>query len=152
MENSCPTPGEPYVQEVNWPTARSHCGKPVWRFDAPVLRSLNSVEPSEHGVFLAEMPGQRFTETKDLDGVSVTVAGVNDGQAIAIRPADREMLILGFRCKASSRPEPENESVKVERGAWAGDQWTAKGNVNPSVSRGKVEFRLTDPQAVRISW
>jgi len=45
-----------------------------------------------------------------------------------------------------------NESAKVERGAWAGDQWTAKGNVNASVSRGKVEFRLTDPQAVRISW
>jgi len=103
-------------------------------------------------VFLSEMPGQRFSQTKDLDGVSVTVAGVNDGQAIAIRPAGREMLILGFRCKVVVETGAGDESVKVERGAWSGDQWTAKGNVNASVSRGKVEFRLTAPQAVRISW
>jgi len=153
METSCPTPGEPYVQEdgqlANGAFALREACTAI-RCGGPAVAEFGGTERAR--VFLAEMPGQRFSQTKDLDGVGVTVAGVNDGQAIAIRPAGREMLILGFRCKVVVETGAGNDSVKVERGAWAGDQWTAKGNVNASVSRGKVEFRLTEPQAVRIYW
>jgi hypothetical protein len=103
-------------------------------------------------VFLAEMPGYRVKETKDVAGIAVTVSGVNNGQAIAIRPSDRELLVVGFRCTVSVRTG--DRTVKAERGAWIGAEWRSGGPVRADVDvdSGEMRFRLAEPQAVRLYW
>jgi hypothetical protein len=114
------------------------------------VAQLGGTERSK--VFLAEMPGYRFNDTKNVAGIPVTVSGVNNGQAIAIRPAENEMLIVGFRCSVVIKPPARESPVSVESGAWVGDQWKKESAVVASAVDGNVRFSFTEPQAVRISW
>ena len=107
---------------------------------------------SHAAVFLAEMPGYRFRQTKEFDDMAITVAGVNNGQAIALRTGDRELLILGFRCSVDVKAPTGDRAVRVERGAWVRDEWHSDGPVDGGAQGGEIRFRLAEPQAVRISW
>ncbi|HWR53332.1 MAG TPA: hypothetical protein VN428_19655 [Bryobacteraceae bacterium] len=151
LSSSCPTEGEPYVQKdgtlANGAFALREAYTAI-RKGGPAIAQLGGTERAK--VFLAEMPGHRFKETKDVAGVAVTVAGVNNGQAIAIRASDNEVLIVGFRCTVALRTD--GPSVKVERGAWTGADWKPEGAVRAEVTNGEVRFRITEPQAARILW
>ena len=153
LGDSCPTEGEPYVQKdgtlANGAFALREAYTAIEK-GGPVVAQLGGTDRTR--VFLAEMPGYRFHSTQDLLGLPVTVTGVNNGQAMVIRPADREVLIVGFRCRVAVQIGAGDRPVNVQRGAWVGDRWQEESGLNASVAAGDVQVSLTDPQAVRILW
>ena len=153
LGTSCPTPDEPYVQKdgtlANGAFALGEAYLAIRKGGACAAQFGGTGRAK---VFLAEMPGDRFHETKDVAGVQVTASGVNDGQVMAIRPADNEILLVGFRCRVAVRVPSAERPVKAEKGAWVGSQWKAEGPAQSSRTSGEVHIRLAGPQAVRISW
>ena len=150
---SCPTDGEPYVQKdgtlANGAFALREAYTAI-RKGGPAIAQFGGTERAK--VFLAQMPGYRFKETKNVAGIVVTVSGVNNGQAIAIRPADSELLVVGFRCTVVANTGAGDRAVKAEKGGWAGDQWVAEGPARFEAANGEVRLALAEPQAVRIYW
>ncbi|MBI1983511.1 MAG: hypothetical protein HYS61_04870 [Acidobacteria bacterium] len=110
-------------------------------------------------VFMSRLPGQKFSETQDVNGAKVVVSGEDNGQAIVIHPAQNEYLIMGFRCEVSLWSPmfgwPDLEKVRVERGRFNGVDWKAEGpaaeyGVNPTQ---KALFVYLDAaQVVRVHW
>ncbi len=153
LSDSCPTPGEPYVTKdgtlANGAFALGEAYTAL-RKGGPAVAQFGGT--SHAAVFLAEMPGYRFRQTKEFDDIAITVAGVNNGQAIALRTGDRELLILGFRCSVDVKAPTGDRAVRVERGAWVRDEWHSDGPVDGGAQGGEIRFRLAEPQAVRISW
>ncbi len=107
-------------------------------------------------VFLADLPGARFSQTKVMRGVQVSVSGSDNGQAIVIRPSDNEVILVGYRCSATLKTGllkwPAMEHMQVERGAWAGGEWQAQSSEPVDQSRPQLKITLTDPDVVRIWW
>ena len=109
-------------------------------------------------VFLSEVPGESFSQTEDLDGITLTVSGAGNGQAIAVRPSDSELVVLGYRCSVSFESElarwPGLKSVRFERGRWEDGEWRAKGPTRyvANQSKGSFGLGLAEPQAIRIRW
>lgn len=151
LSSSCPTDGEPYVQKdgtlANGAFALREAYTAI-RKGGPAVAQFGGTDRA--GVFLSEMPGYRFNKARNIAGVAVAVSGVNNGQAIAMRPSDREVLVVGFRCTVAVRTG--GRAVKVERGAWTGAEWKPEGALDAEVSSGEVRFRLQEPQAVRVYW
>lgn len=151
LGQSCPADGEPYVQKDGMLANGAFALREAYtaiRKGGPAIAVFGGTERAR--VFLAEMPGDRFNQTKDVGGVAVTVSGVNNGQAIAIRPSDSEVLIAGFRCTVAV--QTGGRALKVERGAWVGVDWKQDGAIRTEVSSGEVRFLLAEPQAVRVHW
>jgi hypothetical protein len=153
LGDSCPAEGEPYVQKdgtlANGAFALREAYTAIEK-GGPMVAQFDGTDRTR--VFLAEMPGYRFNDTKNVAGILVTVSGVNNGQAIAIRPAENEMLILGFRCSVVIKSPARDSPVGVESGAWIGGRWEKEGAVVTSVVNGDIRLSLTVPQAVRLSW
>ncbi len=108
--------------------------------------------------FMSPLPGRKFSQTEDVNGIRVSVTGESNGQAIVIHPAANELLVLGYRCGVTlSGPGfkwPALRTVRVEKGQWAGDRWQAEGQPLHGFDQSKqtLEVELDVPQAVRISW
>jgi hypothetical protein len=109
-------------------------------------------------VFMSRLPGQRFSQTVDVNGFPVTVTGEDNGQAIVMHLPGHEFLLVGFRATVSLRDQafqwPEMKKVSIEKVSWAGDHWRRDGepnyNINQSLTTLHVELDI--PQAVRVSW
>jgi Glycosyl hydrolases family 35 len=109
-------------------------------------------------VFMADAPGQRFSQTQDVNGSKVTVAGEHNGQAIVIHPSASEFLIIGFRAGVSLTNAifewPAMKNVFVQRVRWATDHFENDGEPSYGVdqSNKSLYVDLQEPQAVRVSW
>lgn len=153
LSSSCPTDGEPYVQRDGTLANGAFALREAYvaiRKGGPCIAQFGGTERAK--VFLAEMPGYRFNERKNVAGIAVTVSGVNNAQAMAVRPAENEVLIVGFRCKVAVNTGAGQRPVKVEKGMWIGGQWKREGLVRAEVANGQVNLWLTEPQAVRVYW
>jgi hypothetical protein len=103
-----PLPGQPEMRRFTFIPEHDSVG-----FDAngasiefPMLRkALPQISYYAHtgnlGVFTSRLPGQRFSETKDVNGFKVTVSGEHNGEAIVIHPSGHEFLMAGFRSSVS---------------------------------------------------
>lgn len=109
-------------------------------------------------VFMSLSPGQRFSDTADVNGFPVTVSGEDNGQAIVIHPGAHEFLLVGYRADISfSAPGfewPTMKQVRVEKVSWAGNHWIQDGEPAYEVDQSKktLEINLSTPQAVLVSW
>jgi hypothetical protein len=109
-------------------------------------------------VFMAQTPGQRFSQTQELNGVKVTVTGERNGQAIVIHPSNHEFLMVGFRAGVSlSNPAfewPAMKNVRVQRVRWTEDHFEKDGEPSYGVDQSNktLDIDLEGPQAVRVSW
>jgi hypothetical protein len=110
-------------------------------------------------VFMSPVPGEKFSDTKDVNGAQVTVKGEDNGQAIVIHAEPNEFLVVGYRCRATIFTQmarwPELQRIRVERGFWEdGSRWKCEGEcwyvINQSAST--VGLTLDAPQAVRVYW
>jgi len=109
-------------------------------------------------VFMANSPGQRFSQAEDMSGFKVTVSGENDGQAIMVHPDGREFLVVGFRTRVSWQDAaftwPEIKKLSVERVAWDGDHWKRDGEAEYGINQSDrtLSVNLDVPQAIRVNW
>ncbi len=115
--------------------------------DTPALR-----------VFLADVPGKRFSEAKDVNGFSVNVSGQDNGQAMVIHPSGHNFLIVGYRCEVTLRSSafrwPALQGLRVESGSFDGNDWKPHGAPSYSISQSRrvLQIDLDHPQAIRVSW
>ena len=109
-------------------------------------------------VFMSRSPGQKFSQTEDVNGFRVTVTGEDNGQAIIIHPAGHEFLIVGYRAGVEFQDPaflwPAIKNVRVEKGYWSGDRWISEGEpaYGFNQSSKSLGIDLDTPQAVRVSW
>ena len=110
------------------------------------------------GVFMSQLPGQRFSETKEVNGFEVTVSGEHNGESIVIHPFGHKFLIVGFRSSVSINDPafewPRMKSVRVRRVRWMQDHWEDDGEANYGVDQSHkiLSVELESPQAVLVSW
>ncbi len=109
-------------------------------------------------VFMARVPGQKFSQTEDVNGLRVTVNGENNGQAIVIHPSEHEFLFAGYRSETILHSDafrwPTLKTVHVERGYWSGNQWQKQGEPLHGFDQSKntLSVDLDVPQVVRVFW
>jgi hypothetical protein len=109
-------------------------------------------------VFMAPSPGQRFSEKERVNGLDLTVTGVNNGQAIIIHPREREFLVVGYRCTLTVHDAafvwPGVKNVRVERGQWTANGWNTEGEAAYGFDQSNktLDIELDEVQAVRVSW
>ncbi|WP_263368730.1 DUF5597 domain-containing protein [Edaphobacter bradus] len=109
-------------------------------------------------VFMANSPGESFSQTEEVNGSSVAVSGAQNGQAIVIQLSDHEFLFVGYRVNVSLENAtfrwPMLKNVQVERGRWSGQQWVTEGEPAYWINQSKpgMILQLDVPQAVRVSW
>ena len=109
-------------------------------------------------VFMSDSPGQKFTQSAEIEGFKVTVSGEHDGQAIVIHPSGHEFLVVGYRTSVSWGDSafswPEIKNLRLDKVAWNRDRWERDGEpaygVNQSTKTLSVD--LGSPQAVRVTW
>jgi len=109
-------------------------------------------------VFMSGVPGQRFSQTQDVNGLEATVTGENDGKAIVIHLSGHDSLVLGYRASVSFNDSafvwPEMKNIRVNRVYWAADHWNMDGEATYGLNQSKktLEIELGTAQAVRVSW
>jgi hypothetical protein len=109
-------------------------------------------------VFMAQVPGQRFSQTEELNGAKVTVTGERNGQAMVIHPSHHDFLMVGFRAAVSlSDPAlewPAMKNVQVQRVRWTEDHFEKDGESSYGVDQSNktLYIDLEGPQAVRVTW
>lgn len=159
LTTSYPEPYEPYIL----PDGKEANGAPALRDTYTSLRKALPQLSYYAGtgklrVFMADSPGQRFTQTGDVNGDTVTVSGEHDGQAIVIHPSGHTFLVVGYRTSVSwSDPTfhwPEMRNVSVNRVFWDGDHWSRDGEPAYGVNQSHhlLSVDLDSPQAVLVSW
>jgi hypothetical protein len=156
---SYPEPYEPYIL----PDGNEANGAAALR---DTYTSLNKALPqisyyaatNKLKVFMANAPGERFTQTEDVGGFRVTVSGGNDGQAIVIHPGGHEFLVVGFRTRVSwqnaASDWPEIRKLRVERVFWSRNHWERDGEATYGVNQSDkiLSVDLDSPQAIRVNW
>src|SRR5215469_15565418 len=156
---SYPEPYQPYILS----DGREANGAPTLRETYTALgKALPQISyyaaSGKLRVFMAYSPGQRFTETTDINDAKVTVSGEHDGQAIVIHPSGHEFLIVGYRASVSwDDPAfrwPEMKTVRVNRVAWDRDHWSRDGQpaYNLDQSHHSLSVDLDSPQVLLVSW
>lgn len=108
-------------------------------------------------VFLADFPGMPFSQTADISGVQVAVSGSGNGQAIAVRPADNEILVAGYRCVATLHTDLARLStlqrLHIEKGSWIGGEWRGRpADDLIEAGRGQLRILFSDAEVVRVYW
>jgi hypothetical protein len=109
-------------------------------------------------VFMSGAPGQRFSQTEDVNGSRVTVTGENDAKAIVMHLSGHDFLVVGYRARVAFNDPafqwPEMKNIRLENVHWTGDHWTKDGEPTFGVdqSRKTLEIELDTAQAVRVSW
>jgi hypothetical protein len=109
-------------------------------------------------VFMAQSPGQRFSEAEEVNGIKVTVTGERDGQAIVVHPSNHEILIVGFRSEVSLASPvfewPRMRNIRVQRVRWETDGWANDGEPSYDVdqSRKILQVDVGEPQVLLVTW
>jgi hypothetical protein len=156
---SYPESGQPYVLTDGTLANGAFALRDAYASLGKALPQISYYATSEKlKVFMSRSPGQRFSETEDVNGFPVTVSGENNGQAIVIHPAAHEFLIAGYRTGVSFTDPafqwPAMQQIRVEKVRWAGDRWNSDGEPEYYVDQTNrtLEVDLDTPQAVRVSW
>ncbi len=109
-------------------------------------------------VFMARVPGQKFSQTENVNGTRVTVSGENNGQAIVVHPSAHEFMFVGYRSEVILHSDafrwPTLKAVHIERGRWQDEQWQKEGEPLHGFDQSKntLSVDLDFPQVVRVFW
>ena len=108
--------------------------------------------------FMARVPGEKFSQSAEIEGLRVRVSGAENGQAIVIHPTTTEVSIVGYRCDVSLWNDvfkwPALKQVHVEKGSWVGSQWKSEGEPLYEVDQRekRLGVQTNEPQVIRIYW
>ena len=109
-------------------------------------------------VFMAASPNERHNQDTQMAGAELTVSQEDNGQAMILSPAEHKLLIVGYRTgvsiKSSEFVWPALKNLRVQRGFWDGDQWTATGEAQYGIdqSHSTVFVGVEEPGAIRVEW
>jgi hypothetical protein len=156
---SYPEPYEPYIL----PNGSEANGASELRETYESLRkALPQISYYAHTnklkVFMSDSPGQRFSQTEDINGFKATVTGDRDGEAIVIHLSQHNFLAVGFRASISFQDPafqwPGIKRLDIARVQWAGDGWSKDGEPEYGINQSNktLDIDLEMPQAVLISW
>lgn len=155
---SYPIPFQPYVLEdgtiANGGLGLQECYKSINNAMIPITYYAGT---DKLKVFMGVQPGEKFIETRNINGTKVTVGGRDNGQAIIIHPNEDEFLIIGYRCQVSINTEkavwPRLKKIRVEKGRWEGHRWIYEGEVHYSINQSNrtLGLSLNTPHVVRIN-
>src|SRR5204863_783849 len=125
---SYPEPYEPYILPDGSEANGANALRETYSSLAKALAQVSYYAGTDKlKVFMANSPGERFTQSGEVNGAVVTVTGEHDGQAIVIHPSGHEFLVLGYRCQVSWKDTtftwPHMKSLRVERGGWIRGHW-----------------------------
>ncbi|MFB3922960.1 MAG: DUF5597 domain-containing protein [Terriglobia bacterium] len=161
LSDSYPVPYQPYVL----PDGSLANGAPALRDTYLSLRAALPQIATYAGteklkVFMSRLPGERFSETRDVNGAKVVVSGEGNGQAIVIHPTPNEFILVGYRCEVTLTDDafqwPGVRQVRVERGRYVGREWKGEGDplsfYGVNTEARTVEVPLMIPQVVRVHW
>jgi hypothetical protein len=161
LSDSYPIPFQPYVL----PDGSLSNGAVALREAYSALRAALPQITTYAGteklkVFMARLPGEKFSETKDVLGAKVVVSGGDNGQVVVIHPAPNEFILVGYRCDVTLTNDvfrwPEVRRVHVERGRFVGREWKNEGDplsfYGINTEARSLDVGLMVPQAVRIYW
>jgi hypothetical protein len=156
---SYPEPYEPYILPGGSEANGANALRETYSSLRKALPQISYYAGSDKlKVFMAQTPGQRFSQTEDSNGFRVTVGGEHNGQAIVIHPSDHEFLMVGFRSGVSLSDAafrwPQLRNVRVRRVRWEQDHWESDGepSYNVDQSNQTLSVDLDTPQAVLVSW
>ncbi len=156
---SYPEPNEPYILPDGTEANGAAALRDAYSSLAKALPQISYYAgTSKLKVFMSESPGQRFTQTEEIDGFKVTVNGERNGQAIVIHLSGYEFLVVGYRTSVSWKDSafswPQMKSVRIEKVMWSRDHWDRDGEPAYGVNQsGKVlSVDLGSPQAIRVTW
>lgn len=109
-------------------------------------------------VFMARVPGEKFSESARIADLQMKVSGAENGQVLVLRPTQNEVVIVGYRCDVSLWNDvfkwPTLKKVRMERGSWFGDEWRPEAEPLYEIDQGekRLGVQVNEPQAVRIRW
>jgi len=111
-------------------------------------------------VFMSRLPGEKFSETKEVGRAKVVVSGEDNGQAIVIHPAPNEFILVGYRCDVTLTDDtfrwPSVRKVHVERGRYVRRDWKNEGDpvsfYGINTEARSLDVPLMVPQVVRVYW
>jgi Beta-galactosidase len=156
---SYPVPFDPYVRKNGSLANGAFALREAYTALRKALPQISYYDDTDkQKVFLSNQPGQRFSETRYVNGFEVTVSGAGNGQAIVIHPSGHEFLIVGYRCNASFHSPnftwPAIKDLRVETGAFDGNKWRPDGAPQYGIdeSHQTLGVRLSGPEAVLVSW
>lgn len=161
LSDSYPIPFQPYVLPdgslANGAIALRDTYLPL-RAALPQITSYAGTEKLK--VFMSRLAGEKFSETKDINGAKVLVSGEDNGQAIVIHPAPDEFILVGYRCEVTLTEDmfqwPSVRKVRVERGRYVGRDWQSEGDplafYSVNTEARSLEVPLMIPQVVRVYW
>lgn len=109
-------------------------------------------------VFQSPAIGQQsYSAEETVGGLTVSMSEEQDGQAITIHPAGKQLLIVGYRTQVSIKNAgmmwPAMQKLQVARVRWSGSGWAKEGAADYSVDQSgdSLSVEIADPQAVLIS-
>jgi hypothetical protein len=108
-------------------------------------------------VFQAPAIGQSYSTEERIGGLTLDMSEERDGQAIAIHPTEKQLLIVGYRTQVSIKNEdlvwPTMQKLQVAKVRWSDSGWVKVGAADYGVdqSNKSLYVDLADPQAVLIS-
>ena len=156
---SYPDPYAPYVLEDGSLANGAFALRDAYSSLSKALPQISYYAVSDRlKVFLSRLPGQRFSQTEEVNGFKVAVTGEADGQVIVLHPSDHEFLLVGYRVGVSLKDSafrwPAMKAVHVEKGYWSGERWVKDGEPSYDINQSDLTLSvdLEVPQAVRVSW
>ena len=158
---SYPTPQKPYVLDDGELANGAFALGSVYGLLNRALPAISYWGGTEHAkLFMADLPDTRFSQTKSMEGIQVTVAGSENGQAIVLQPSEHELILIGYKCQVTLNSEastwPGASRMHIETGSWVANKWMKEGE--PVVGRaasqahGPVHIFMPQPQVVRVYW
>lgn len=156
---SYPEDYEPYILKDGMPANGADALRETYTSLREALPQISYYATTKKlKVFMASAPGERFSESDELNGFKVTVSGERNGQAIVVHPSGHEFLAVGFRASISlSDPAfqwPEMKSIRVRKVRWSDERWQDDGAPEYGVDQSTktLHVELDTPQALLISW
>jgi Beta-galactosidase len=156
---SYPVPFQPYVRKDGSLANGAFALRDAYTALRKALPQISYYDDTNKlKVFLSNQPGQKFSETRYVNGFEVTVSGADDGQAIVIHPSGHKFLVVGYRCSANFHSPhfewPAIKDIRVETGSFDGNEWKAEGAPQYGIdqSHHTLGVRLSRPEAVMVSW
>jgi hypothetical protein len=161
LSDSYPVPFQPYVLPDGSLANGAVALRDTYLSLRAALPQITSYAGTEKlKVFMSRLPGEKFSEIKDVNGAKVVVRGEDNGQAIVIHPAPNEFILVGYRCEVTLTDDvfrwPDVRKVRVERGRYLGRDWKKEGDpvsfYGINTEARSLDVPLMVPQVVRVYW